>query len=238
MSLLPDGRIGLADLWPRIDAVPGWLTRAQAEQLWEAVASAGPAPTVVEIGSHHGRSTLVLAWARDDARVVAVDPFVTARLFSGPEVRDALEANLERLGVRDRVQVWETTSHVARTRWSGMVDVLYIDGKHDYWTVSDDLGWVDRVRPGAPVLIHDAFSSVGVTLALLRHVLPGSSLRYAGRTGSMARFTAGRPRGVDRLAMLMELPWWGRNVVVKVLLRLRLQRVARSLGHHSQYDPY
>ena len=88
------------------------------------------------------------------------------------------------------------------------------------------------------MLVHDAFSSVGVTLALLRHVLPGNRLRYEGRTGSLARFVVGRPARADRTAMLTELPWWARNMVVKALLRLRATRAASLLGHPGPYDPY
>lgn len=225
-------------LWNRVDEVPGWLTRAQGDVLRRAVRDAGDQPVVVEIGSHQGRSTVVLATARPDAVVTAVDPFVTARLFAGPSVRTALEANLERFGVGDRVDVRPVTSREARATWSAPVDVLYVDGKHDYRTVVDDLRWARHVRPGAPVLVHDAFSSIGVTLALLGHVLPGRRLAYTGRTGSLAHFAAARPTTAQRWAMVAELPWWGRNVVVKVLLRLRLRRVAALLGHPDRYDPY
>jgi hypothetical protein len=38
--------------------------------------------------------------------------------------------------------------------------------------------------------------------------------------------------------MLAELPWWLRNLVVKVLLRLRLRPLARVLGHADTADPY
>ena len=238
MTPHPSGDRSLDVLWPAVDMVPGWLTRGQADALWRAVTEAGPSPTVVEIGSHHGRSTLVLASARDDVSVTAVDPFVTARLFAGGQVQHSLESNLRRFRVEDRVDVRPTTSRAARASWSGPVDVLYIDGKHDYWTVSDDLHWADHVRAGCPVLVHDAFSSVGVTLALLRHVLAGDRLRYEGRTGSLARFVVGRPDRSTRIAVLTELPWWVRNVVIKVLLRLRARRAAAALGHHDLYDPY
>lgn len=225
-------------LWERVDAIPGWLTRRQAEVLRGAVQASGPAPVVVEIGSHQGRSTVVLAGAVSDASVTAVDPFITARLFSGPEVRQLLMANLDLFGVSGRVTVRTMTSREARSGWVRPIDVLYIDGKHDYWTVTDDLGWVDHVQAGGHVLIHDAFSSVGVTLALLLHVLPSEHLTYVDRSGSLALFTVSRPRPADRLRMMAAIPWWLRNIAIKVLLRLRLHRVARTLGHESPYDPY
>ncbi|MBM6399485.1 class I SAM-dependent methyltransferase [Phycicoccus sonneratiae] len=235
----PERGPAFAEVWPAVDAVGGWLTRDQAQLLWDAVRAVDPGPArVLEIGSHRGRSTCALAAARPDVDVTAVDPFVTTRRYPGPSVRLGLEATLEALGVADRVTVLPVPSAQARRGWDRPLDVLHVDGKHDYWTVSDDLHWADHVVAGGTVLVHDAFSSIGVTLALLRHVLPGDRLAYRGRVGSMARFVVARPTTGDRAAMLRELPWWGRNVVVKVLLRLRLRRVAALLGHHGRDDPY
>ena len=42
----------------------------------------------------------------------------------------------------------------------------------------------------------------------------------------------------DRLRILAELPWWLRNVGIKVLLRLRLHPLARLAGHADRADPY
>jgi hypothetical protein len=38
--------------------------------------------------------------------------------------------------------------------------------------------------------------------------------------------------------LLRQLPWFLRNVALKILLRLRLRPVARLCGHDSPYDPY
>jgi hypothetical protein len=111
--------------------------------------------------------------------------------------------------------------------------MLYIDGKHDYWTVRDDLRWAAHMPGGASVLIHDSFSSIGVTLGLLAHVLPAGRLRYVGREGSLARFVVAPPAMRDRVRLLAQLPWWVRNVVIKIGLR-----VARLAGHRGTPDPY
>ena len=92
--------------------------------------------------------------------------------------------------------------------------------------------------PGGTVLVHDAFSSLGVTLGLLRTLATSSDLAYVGRTGSLARLQQARPTVADRLRVLGELPWWVRNLVVKVLLRLRLRPVAQALGHRGSADPF
>ena len=149
---------------------------------------------MVEIGSHQGRSTVVLAAGLTaGSRLVAVDPFDTTWRYGGPDTRRLLEEHLATAGVTDRVEVRAETSRAARSAYDGPVDLLYVDGKHDYWTVRDDLRWADRMPAGGTVLVHDAFSSFGVTLGLLRTVATSSDLAYVGRTGSLARLRRASP---------------------------------------------
>ncbi len=72
-------------VWRRADEVPGWLKPGQGRLLWDEAIALHPGATILEIGSHQGRSTVVLAEAarRVGATVVAVDPFVEGRLFGG-----------------------------------------------------------------------------------------------------------------------------------------------------------
>jgi hypothetical protein len=221
--------------WALAHSVPGWLTESQAARLFSSAAALAPGSTIVEIGSHQGRSTLVLAQAAasDGGSVTAIDPFIEGRLFGGLSTREKFERNLAAGGVHEVVTLVPRASQDVRTEWTAAVDLLYIDGKHDFWTVSDDLKWADLVPPGGEVFIHDAFSSIGVTLGILRHVLPSSSLRYVDRTGSLARLEVGRPSARDRARILAELPWWFRNVLIKIVLR-----VGRLFGHTTTPDPY
>jgi hypothetical protein len=222
--------------------IGGWLTEAQARTLWDEARRVPAGGLIVEIGSHQGRSTVVLAAAAPQAKVVAVDPFVGGAMFGGLATREKFQANLELTGLTGRVDLRQAKSTELRPSWTEPVSFLYIDGKHDYWTLSDDLRWGEFLPDGARVCIHDAYSSIGVTLGLLRHVLPSRRLRYLDRTGSLARFeiaAASSPvSAADRLRILAELPWWLRNVGIKVLLRLRLYPLARLAGHHDRADPY
>lgn len=225
----------------RIESIPGWLTRDQASVLAEHAAHLprGEASVVVEIGSHQGRSTVVLgATVPSGARVVAIDPFPRAWRYGGDHTERALRANLAAAGVTEAVEVRVTTSQAARRAWSGPVDLVFVDGKHDVRSTVHDIGWARHLPPGGRLLVHDSFSSIGVTLAILLRVLPCRDLRYRGRTGSLAEFERARPSWPDRAAVVRELPWWVRNVGVKILLRLRLRPLARLLGHHDAADPY
>ena len=89
---------------------------------------------------------------------------------------------------------------------------------------------------GGRLLVHDAFSAVGVTLALAPEVIGRAQWRYRGRSGSLAEYErvaalspAARAREVAR--GLAEVPWFVRNLVIKALLLARLPQVARLLGH-------
>ncbi len=219
-------------------AIPGWLTQDQATVLFTEAAALMPGSRIVEIGSHQGRSTVVLALANPSADVTAVDAFTTTRRYAGPSVESQLRANLERVGVADRVTVIPARSREVRETWEAPIDLLYIDGKHDVVTVTGDLAWTEFLSTGSHVLVHDAFSSVGVTLALIGRVLPSRRIRYLDRTGSLARFEIGRPTPADRSTLLAQLPWWMRNVGIKVLLRARLRAVAARAGHRDDVDPY
>jgi len=228
--------------WSRAAEVPGWLTEAQARRLWDETVRLGQGAHVVEIGSHRGRSTLVLAAALSCAgpagRLTAVDAFVAGPRYGGHLARSALECNLRLAGLEGRVRIIASRSSDVRQTWQVPVDLVWVDGKHDFWTCSDDLRWSRHLPSGGRMLVHDAFSSIGVTSALLVHVLPSRRLRLVERVGSLATLEVGHPDWRDRLRFLRQLPWWARNIAVKLSLRLRVRFLAHLLGHHGADDPF
>jgi predicted O-methyltransferase YrrM len=223
--------------WALADPIPGWLRKDQGRMLWDAARRLGSGARVVEIGSHQGRSTVILglAAASVGATVVAIDPFVD--WLGGPSIRERFEANIAAAGLRDTVTLEVGYSTRLRPAWTRPIDLLYIDGKHDYWTYTDDLRWSAHLSAGAEILVHDCFSSVGVTLGVLLKML-GSRYTYVDRSHSLARFALRSPSTKDRVRLLAQLPWFTRNVLVKVLLRLRMRPLTRLLGHREPVDPY
>ncbi len=232
------------------EGVEGWLTEDQARRLFECAREGG---RIVEIGSFRGRSAIVMAQAAGDrGELVAIDPHagsdrgpqeIAADADRGDADFRAFHANLERAGVEGRVRHVRSFSADALGEVTGPLDLLYIDGAHRYGPARDDLvRWGARVRPGGHMLVHDSFSSVGVTLAILRLLLAGREFRYVGRTGSLAEYRREvlGPRGRLRNAarQLAELPWFARNLVVKLAIVLRLRPLARLLGHRSGPWPY
>ena len=78
------------------------------------------------------------------------------------------------------------------------------------------------------MLIHDSFSSVGVTLAIVRALALGRRFRYVGRSGSMTEYrrelVAGAARARNATAQLAQLPWFARNLVLKLLIVAKLKK--------------
>jgi predicted O-methyltransferase YrrM len=233
--------------------VEGWLTDAQAEMLWTRAGEVGEGSRIVEIGSFRGRSAIVLARASEGrAELTAIDPHggndrgpqeIEADRAAGEEDNRVFNENLRRAGVAERVRHVRLPSQDALDEVPGELDVLYVDGAHRYAPARDDIDrWGARVRPGGHMLVHDAFSSVGVTLAQLRLLVAGRRFRYLGRAGSLVDYRRedldGRARVANAARQLAELPWFARNLLVKAALVARLRPVARALGHRHGPWPF
>jgi predicted O-methyltransferase YrrM len=249
-----DQPIDLAHTMALVDDVEGWMSPGQASTLFDAARRCPADGTIVEIGSFRGRSTIVLAIAAGPGvRVVAIDPH--AGNDRGPQELDGFvdEAeddhavfldNLHRAGVGDRVEHLRMYSDAALSEVDGPVDVVYIDGAHRYGpALADIVQWGARVRPGGTLLIHDSFSSIGVTGAILRSLMAGSTFRYVGRSRSMTIYRADLgsglgQRGRNALRQLAQLPWFVKNVTLKVLLTLGLGRLLGRLGRPVPEWPY
>ena len=93
------------------------------------------------------------------------------------------------------------------------------------------------------MLIHDSFSSVGVTLAILRELLASSRFRYVGRARSLTEFRADldgtlRSRLGNAALLLAQLPWFVRNLSIKVLITAKLGGVLKAITRREPEWPY
>ncbi|MDQ6947125.1 MAG: class I SAM-dependent methyltransferase [Actinomycetota bacterium] len=229
--------------WQRAEQIAGWFTEAQARSLWQAAKRVLPPHVIVEIGSHEGRSTTILAAAAGDGvQIYAVDPFDDPTWGGGTEAWHHFHNNLRSAIDRDQVHPLRRLSHDAGREWErGAVGLLLIDGAHDYPTVLGDIDlWTPFVPVGGTVLIHDAYSSLGVTRAVLRRFLRNGEFLYRGSAGSLAHFdrvVSRGPRLAQTARMVGRLGWFSRNIVIKVALRQGWDWALPVLGHQGREMP-
>lgn len=243
----------VTDLDTALEGVEGWFSPEQVARVVERARQVPEGGRIVEIGSFRGRSMIAIARsAPEGVEIVAIDPH--AGNDRGPQEIEGFEdeaavdskvflTNLERAGVRDRVTYVRKFSHDALDDVDSPIDLLHIDGAHRYGPASGDIAaWGDRVVDGGSILIHDSFSSVGVTLALATKLAFSGSWRYVGRSRSLAEYRREPVAGTARLAnvgrQLAELPWFARNVIIKVLIVAKLPKLTRLLGHSGENWPY
>ncbi len=239
------GADAFVDAWRAAADVEGWLTVAQARALFEAARSVSAERAIVEIGSHRGRSTIVLARGkRHGVRMVAVDPFDDPRWGGGPESYDVFCGNLRAAGVEEVVTPVRGTSTGVAAEWTGdTVGLVYIDGAHDRESVLADLdAWSPTLGVGGLLYVHDAFSSPGVTAALLQRQLLNRAFRYLGSVGSLVMFRRAAVSSVgaagSSVRLLARAPWFLRNLVIKAALRRGWSWLPPLLGHAQEGYPY
>jgi predicted O-methyltransferase YrrM len=242
------------DAWTAVSGVEGWMSEGQGRALFDASAACRPDGHIVEIGSFRGRSTIVLALAAPvGATVIAIDPHAGTdrgpREIDGFEVEagddhEVFQANLRAAGVHHRVRHVREFSDRALGIVTGEIDLLYVDGAHRYGPARADIHeWGSRVRPGGSLLIHDSFSSIGVTSAIMRELLVSNRFRYVGRSRSLAIYRAIDEHdeaglAANALRQLAQLPWFAKNVTTKVLLTIGVGRLYRGLGRDAPEWPY
>ena len=202
-------------LWPLLTAmreIDGWLADEEGEALFLAASDALRRPDaagrIVEVGSHCGKATYLLAQAARsaaiEARVTAIDIFdglVGSRDRKleqlGPS-RVRFDHMVSRHGLADWIDV--RTGRAPELDWSGPIDLLVVDGLHDYAAVAADFyafeAWVGA---GGRVAFHDyadyfpgvcAFVDELVSSGGWQVETAAATLRILRRTGPVANQSA------------------------------------------------
>jgi len=239
------GMTTFTEAWDRAQRIEGWLTEGQARLLYQTAASVQPDQAIVEIGSHHGRSTVILASAKQNgAKVLAIDPYEDPRWGGGESSLKTFLTNLRVNGLDQDVELRRGYGADVGGSWDGEpVGMVFVDGAHDFPSVNADLSsWLPHLAGGGVVLIHDTYSSPGVTRAVFRHMFGSSVFAYVGSARTLTAFRrkdqALSARLLSGVRMIGKLPWMARNLTVKVALRRNLRAAAVLLGHRSRAMPY
>jgi predicted O-methyltransferase YrrM len=168
----------LRRIWPFFP-IDGWLDPREAVLLYQLGRQTPDRDgVVVEIGSWLGKSSVVLAKSLVDkrgSRLHCIDPFdASGDDFSQPQYAEAANnasrnleerfmENIRRAKIDHLIICHRGFSHDVVKNWQLPIDLLFVDGNHDYLAVKDDLlSWLPHVKPGGFVALHDVeFDSEG-----------------------------------------------------------------------------
>lgn len=176
-SVLDAPRAG--DWFPK--DVTGWLTEDEGREL----ARLATGKTVLEIGSYCGRSTICLAQTAKS--VHACDTFDGRGTALPGETLESFKRNIRQAGVENKVDVRQGLSSEVLPALPPVFDLVFIDGAHDYESVSRDTELATALlRPGGMLVFHDYRSTHDpeVTLAVDELIAGGSAL--LSRCGTLA----------------------------------------------------
>jgi len=161
----------LEDVYP----IPGMLTAAEVECLFQLGQFNQSTGVIVEIGSWKGKSTAALALgaARTHKEYVyAIDPhkiLPEEGYFEDTEAE--FLANIKRAGVQDRVVPMVMTSEEAARHWNKPIRLLWIDGDHRYEpTKLDFCLWERHLVEGGILAMHDTIRKNGPKRVLWENV--------------------------------------------------------------------
>ena len=236
--------------------VDGWMTEDQGRRLYDA-AAALPRRAGGSSRSAASAAARRSCWrppAPAGVEVVAIDPHagndrgpgeIDGYAAEAASDRDAFRANLERAGVADRVRHVPLFSDAAHAEVTDPIDVLYIDGAHRYAPARADIRVVGpprrrRRHVADPRLVlvgrrhagDPARARAGAAVPLRRPVAVAD--RVPRRPPGQRR----RARRATRAVQLAQLPWFARNLGLKVALTLGYGTLARRLGRPVPEWPY
>lgn len=137
----------------------GWMSLAELQLLhWCAARAAAAGGHVVEFGSYQGRSSAAIAAgiaaAGVDSLLLSFDPNELS-----PQQADVAMANVSAVGQRRRfVQVQRPSTAARGMLCSGCADMVFVDGRHEAESVSEDFFIADELlRPGGVLALHDVY---------------------------------------------------------------------------------
>ena len=183
-------------------------------QLADFLNRRGLGGTGVEVGVKRGVFSEAILRGWHGRLLISVDPWSEAAADEYVDVANVPQADHDRFheetlgrleAFGERSAVWRMTSTEAAARVDpGSLDFVYLDARHDYGSVSEDLErWFDRIRPGGVFTGHDYFDGlVPEGLFGVRSAVD----EFFGARGLPVKPTYAHMRGGHPPSWLVEIP--------------------------------
>lgn len=135
-----------------VNEVPSAWKGHKSFALWLASRRSGA--VIVDLGVDFGFSTYCFA-ASGANQVFGIDSFEGDEHAGFRNTQSAVETFIHRLRLKN-ITILKGYFQEVGNRWTRGIDILQIDGRHNYEDVSEDFrSWVRFLNPGGIVLLHD-----------------------------------------------------------------------------------
>jgi precorrin-6B methylase 2 len=169
--------------------LPGWFTAADIAAYRSLLNEVPENGVTVEVGSWKGRSLVNAAIARPDLRMIAVDTFAGSpseiethhreAARDGDRVFRAFARHICRSECRNLSVLRMNSEQAAPLFGEATLDLVFIDGDHEYDQVSKDIAaWQRTVAPGGRIAGHDYRAGNGVAAAVHERFDDGAIERF------------------------------------------------------------
>lgn len=147
-------------IYPLINQIEGFLKSPHQEKwFFKAARNAPSDATIVEIGSFKGRSTVSFGFGCKGTRrhIYAIDLFEgDGADYGSGDFLKIFNDNIEKCGLAEYVTAVQKHSLEVAREWNKPIDILFIDGSHEYDDVKADFNaFYPHVKKGGIIAFHD-----------------------------------------------------------------------------------
>jgi hypothetical protein len=182
----------------KIKNIEGWLDDKEADLLIAITLKACkemPSPhSILEIGSYHGKSTVLLGSVVKEyfpeAKVYAVDPHegtigaVDQGIQMLPPSLEMFNKNIGDAGLSEVIELIKNYSF--NVKWEKPICLMFIDGLHDYPNVARDFWHFSNwVNPGGYIAFHDYSDYYPGVQAFVNELLGTGTYRKINKAESL-----------------------------------------------------
>lgn len=166
------------------------FNKEECEALFSLASEVPDSGVVVEIGVEYGRSTSLIAEVQktNPFTFIAIDPHDIQE--NGAEARAHVLSQMEKHSWN--FDLWQSTSEQAETRFklnypiTQVIDLLHIDGNHDYEFVLQDCRfWMPKVKQGGYACFDDyGHDSLPGVYQACQEYIKKDEWKFIGRYGN------------------------------------------------------
>lgn len=176
-----------------ITDIQGWTTNREGKLLYRLAKKVKQKGVIVEIGSWKGKSTIYLATgskAGNNAKIYAIDPHTGSKehkeMLKGKSTFNEFKRNIKNAGIENLVIPILKTSEQAALNFNKPVDLIFIDGDHDYQAVLLDFNkWFPKVVNGGIMVFDDTINWQGPIKVVEENIYKSLNFRNIGFTEAL-----------------------------------------------------